>query len=82
MNSRLASLKPYPFQRLGELIQSVSPPAGKSAIKLTMGEPQHAAPTFVLEEITRNLGDLSNYPLTKGNAALLRSSWRSWGSLK
>jgi N-succinyldiaminopimelate aminotransferase len=77
MNSRLASLKPYPFQRLGELIQSVSPPAGKRAIKLTMGEPQHAAPAFVLEEITRSLGGLSNYPLTKGSAAL-REAIGAW----
>jgi len=43
MNSRLAGLQPYPFQKLAELIRGLTPPSGKSAIRLSMGEPQHAA---------------------------------------
>jgi N-succinyldiaminopimelate aminotransferase len=77
MNSRLASLKPYPFQRLAELIRNVTPPADKRPIKLSMGEPQHAAPAFVLEELKANLAGLSNYPLTKGSAAL-RTAIANW----
>ena len=66
MNSRLASLQRYPFERLAELIKDVTPPANKSPIKMSMGEPQHAAPAFVLEALTKNLKGLSNYPTTKG----------------
>jgi len=79
MNSRLASLQRYPFERLAELIKGVTPPASKSPIKLSMGEPQHAAPAFVLEELTRNLKGLSHYPTTKG-APALRQSIADWAT--
>jgi N-succinyldiaminopimelate aminotransferase len=79
MNTRLASLKPYPFQRLAELIQGVTPPTDKRPIKLSMGEPQHAAPAFVLEELKANLAGLSSYPLTRGSAAL-RASIAGWAT--
>jgi N-succinyldiaminopimelate aminotransferase len=79
MNSRLASLQPYPFQRLAQLIQGVSPPAGKSAIRLSMGEPQHAAPDLVLEAMQANLAGLSNYPLTMG-ATELRQAIAHWAT--
>ena len=38
-----------------------------------MGEPQHAAPPFVLEALTANLGGLSHYPVTKASIELRRS---------
>jgi N-succinyldiaminopimelate aminotransferase len=79
MNSRLASLRPYPFQRLADLIRDVTPPADKRPIRLSMGEPQHAAPAFVLEELTASLAGLSSYPLTKGSAAL-REAIAAWAS--
>ena len=68
MNSRLASLQTYPFQKLAELLRHTSPAAGKSAIHLTMGEPRHPAPDFVLKALTRHLDGLSHYPLTRGMA--------------
>jgi N-succinyldiaminopimelate aminotransferase len=83
MNPRLAGLQPYPFQRLAKLIEGLTPPAAKSPIKLSIGEPQHAAPTFVLEEITANLAGLSHYPVTKGmpqlRAAIARWATRRFG---
>jgi N-succinyldiaminopimelate aminotransferase len=79
MNSRLASLQPYPFQRLAQLIHGLTPPAGKAPIRLSMGEPQHAAPDFVLEALKRNLDGLSHYPTTKG-AAELRQSISAWAT--
>jgi N-succinyldiaminopimelate aminotransferase len=79
MNSRLASLQPYPFQRLAQLIHGLTPPAGKAPIRLSMGEPQHAAPDFVLEALKHNLAGLSNYPTTKG-AAELRQSISAWAT--
>jgi len=73
MNSRLAALQPYPFQKLAGLIRGLTPPPGKPAIRLSMGEPQHAAPAFVLEALTANLKGLSNYPVTKASLELRRS---------
>ena len=79
MNSRLAGLQPYPFQKLAELIRGLAPPSGKSAIRLSMGEPQHAAPPFVLEALTANLSGLSHYPLTKASSEL-RQTIASWAN--
>lgn len=73
MNSRLASLQPYPFQKLAKLIDGVTPPPNKPPIRLSIGEPQHAAPSFVLEALAANLSGLSNYPVTKGSVELRRS---------
>ena len=79
MNSRLAGLQPYPFQKLAELTRGLVPPRGKSAIRLSMGEPQHAAPPFVLEALTANLGGLSHYPVTKASADL-RQAIAAWAN--
>jgi N-succinyldiaminopimelate aminotransferase len=79
MNSRLASLQPYPFQKLAQLLHGVTPPADKSAIRLSMGEPQHAAPPFVLEALRANLAGLSHYPVTKGELAL-RQAIANWAT--
>lgn len=77
MNSRLASLHPYPFQKLAQLIHGSNPPTDKTPIRLSVGEPQHAAPTFVLEALKSNLTGFSNYPVTKGSRAL-RESMAAW----
>lgn len=77
MNSRLAGLQPYPFQKLAELTRGVTPAPGKSLIRLSIGEPQHAAPRFVLEEINAQLHTLSAYPSTHGLPAL-RSAIAAW----
>jgi len=79
MNSRLASLQPYPFQRLAQLIHGLTPPAGMAPIRLSMGEPQHAAPDFVLEALKVNLAGLSNYPTTKGSVEF-RQSICAWAT--
>ncbi len=73
MNSRLASLQPYPFQKLAQLIHGIVSPADKTPIRLSLGEPQHAAPAFVLEALKSNLAGLSHYPVTKGSAELRKS---------
>lgn len=77
MNARLADLQPYPFQKLAALIQGIEPPKNKAPIGLSIGEPQHAAPAFVLEAMTRSLAGLSNYPATKATPAL-RASIAAW----
>jgi len=79
MNPRIEQLHPYPFHKLAQLIQGTSPTSGKSAIRLSVGEPQHAAPAMVLEELAAQLATLSNYPTTRGQAAL-RAAVAAWAS--
>ncbi len=70
MNPDLHRLHPYPFEKLRALNDGIVPPAHKSPIMLSIGEPKHAAPDFVLTEMTAQLRGLENYPLTKGTLAL------------
>ncbi|MHB8346224.1 MAG: succinyldiaminopimelate transaminase [Acidiferrobacterales bacterium] len=79
MNSRLSGLQPYPFQRLAELMRGVSPPPAKLPIRLSIGEPQHAAPRIVLEEIGVQLHTLSSYPTTRGLPEL-RDAAAAWAN--
>ena len=66
MNHHLASLQPYPFEKLAALKAGIQPPAHLSSIALSIGEPKHAPPAFVIEELARQLRGLSQYPMTKG----------------
>lgn len=69
MNPDLNQLQPYPFERLGALLKGVVP-AAKPHIALSIGEPKHASPAFVLDTLAKHLGKLSVYPTTRGIAAL------------
>ena len=66
MNPDLNKLHPYPFEKLNQLKAQVSPNTALSHIALSIGEPKHAAPEFVLQSLSDNLNKLSNYPKTKG----------------
>ena len=74
MNPHLSLLQPYPFERLRQLFADLTPPADKANISLSIGEPRHTAPAFVLAEIAANLERLSNYPTTAGIPELRRRS--------
>ncbi|MFT2111037.1 succinyldiaminopimelate transaminase [Marinomonas sp. 2405UD68-3] len=73
MNPYIQSLHPYPFEKLADLLTDIKPNSEKELIKLTIGEPQHAAPQFVLDCLTQNVNGVSKYPLTKGDPALSES---------
>ena len=77
MNPDLHKLQPYPFEKLAALKTGVTPPRDKSAITLSIGEPQHASPAFVLEELVAQLAGFANYPLSKGTLAL-RETIAAW----
>ena len=77
MNPDLLKLQPYPFEKLAALKAGVTPPQNKSPITLSIGEPQHASPALVTEELTAHLRGLANYPLTKGTLAL-REALAGW----
>jgi N-succinyldiaminopimelate aminotransferase len=73
MNPLLASLHPYPFERLKQLFASVTPDAAYEHISLGIGEPRHATPQLVLDALAGATGELAMYPLTVGSPALRRA---------
>jgi N-succinyldiaminopimelate aminotransferase len=70
MNKDLSLLQRYPFEKLAELKQGLQPPAELDHIALSMGEPRHPAPHFVIENLIAHLHQLSVYPSTQGQPAL------------
>ena len=66
MNPDLARLQPYPFEKLRQLFSDLEAPADKHPIALSIGEPKHPSPRFVVQTLADNLGKLANYPLTRG----------------
>ena len=69
MNKRLDQLYPYPFEKLNVLLDDIVPPDGIELVSLSLGEPKHRAPEFIInrfsdrETIARGFG---TYPPTKG----------------
>ena len=66
MNPDLDRLQPYPFEKLRQLFADLQPPQDKSPIALSIGEPKHPSPQFVVQSLADNLDKLANYPLTRG----------------
>ncbi len=77
MNPNLRCLEPYPFAKLQELFSGLTPAPGKQPIALSIGEPQHASPPFVLQTVADNLHRLANYPTSAGIPEL-RSTIAEW----
>ena len=66
MNPDLSKLQPYPFEKLAKLKGAVTPPSDLEHIALSIGEPKHPAPAFVLDTLRTELQRVENYPTTKG----------------
>ncbi len=77
MNPNLAKLHTYPFEKLAQLKAGVTPPNKLAHIAMSIGEPKHAAPGFVLDELSARLGELGSYPTTIG-LPLLRETAARW----
>jgi N-succinyldiaminopimelate aminotransferase len=77
MNPRLATLHAYPFERLAQLKATLQPPPHLKHIAMSIGEPQHAPPTIVLQALARNLERLGSYPATAGSIEL-RTAAAHW----
>ena len=78
MNPLLRLLKPYPFERLRALQADVAPHPDRSRIDLSIGEPKHSTPPFILEALARGAqAALANYPTTIGSPAL-REAIAAW----
>ena len=76
MNPDLQKLQPYPFEKLKALKENCTPEVA-GHIALSIGEPKHDAPSFVLDSIRNNLNEINRYPLTKGSIKL-RTAIANW----
>jgi N-succinyldiaminopimelate aminotransferase len=79
MNPDLDKLQPYPFEKLNRLFEGITPSETYNPISLSIGEPKHAAPQFVVDELIRQLARVSNYPATRG-VPELRQAIANWAS--
>ncbi len=79
MNPNIARLHSYPFEKLAKLKANITPDESREHIALSIGEPKHPAPQFVLDTLSNALGSVSQYPMTKGTEALREaiSQWLS-----
>ena len=60
----------YPFEKLNQLLDGVTPNADYSALSLTIGEPQFTTPQFILDALNDNATLMNKYPKTAGKAVL------------
>jgi len=77
MNPLLETLEPYPFSKLKELLAGTQANDLVNNIPLSVGEPRHEPPSFVLREIEAALPRIANYPSTQGLPEL-RQTIASW----
>ena len=77
MNTDLSRLQRYPFEKLTELKQGLEPPARLDHIALSIGEPRHESPRFVIDSLIAHLHQLSAYPSTRGTDPL-RAAIAAW----
>jgi len=78
MNPLLATLQPYPFERLRQLFASATPPSDRAHISLGIGEPKHATPEFIKTALKSSLDTaLSGYPATAGELRM-REACAEW----
>jgi N-succinyldiaminopimelate aminotransferase len=77
MNPLLSRLQPYPFARLRQLFEGVTPDARLRPISLGIGEPRHATPDFIVRAYAAALDKgLAGYPATGGEPALRQACAR------
>ena len=81
MNSLLARLQPYPFERLRQLFADITPNPALRPISLGLGEPKHATPAFIqqamIDAIVSTPSGLASYPATAGEPKL-REAFADW----
>jgi N-succinyldiaminopimelate aminotransferase len=77
MNPDLARLHPYPFERLRQLLAGTTPPADLAPINLSIGEPRHPTPAFILDAYRAALPSVASYPQTAGQPEL-REAIAAW----
>ena len=79
-NTHLDLLQPYPFERLRALHNGIGHLGELTHISLSIGEPKHSPPKFVIDELSNPHSlakHLATYPATKGSE-MLRTSISEW----
>ena len=82
MNPWIDDLLPYPFERLIALKDGVATASAKPHIALSIGEPKHAPPPFIIDALAARLPlaeGLGSYPATRGSD-VLRSAAADWAT--
>ncbi len=77
MNPSLDLLKPYPFERLDDLLTQIHPPSALHPIALSIGESDYASSEFATKKLKDNVDLIQYYPTTQGISEL-RSSIKQW----
>jgi aspartate/methionine/tyrosine aminotransferase len=67
---RIASIQ-SPFPRVRKLLDQLEP--GRPAIDMTVGEPRHAMPPFLMQKLQEAAPEFAKYPPTKGTEDLRRA---------
>ena len=60
----------YPFEKLNNLLEKITPNADFEPLSLTIGEPQFLTPKFILDELNKTASLLNKYPKTSGESIL------------
>ena len=68
INSLLDNLTDYPFDRLRDLLDPLSPPAGITPLALSIGEPKHTPPGLIGETLSASNDLWGRYPPIDGTA--------------
>ena len=74
MNPGLEKLHPYPFEKLAKLLAGLPP---QPRFDLSIGEPKHPTPDFIVEALVENLNGLASYPKIIGDTDL-RDAIAQW----
>lgn len=77
MNPDIEKLQAYPFEKLQNLKTGIVPPGQFQHISLSIGEPRHAPPQFVLDQLQSNIALFGNYAATRGLSEL-REAAAKW----
>ena len=64
------NFEPYPFEKLNNLLQNITPTSEYQPSVLTIGEPQFETPGFIQEELCKSTNLLKKYPKTSGEISL------------
>jgi N-succinyldiaminopimelate aminotransferase len=82
MNPYLDALQPYPFERMNALKAGLSSRSNAPHIALSIGEPKHPAPEFLIAALSDRdalASSLGTYPSTRGSDEL-RAAVAAWAS--
>lgn len=77
MNQAIEKLQSYPFEKLAQLKSGIKAAADKTEINLSIGEPRHPTPAFILDTLKAHLQLTSSYPKTLGSDEL-RAAIAAW----